>query len=294
MSVDVDDLDTEAVEGEKPTEPVEAVTDEDDTDAVQEVEPEGDTEGEPEGEPEDESVVVTIGEQEPEEEVESAPEWVRELRRKNREVARENKTLKSELEALRNPVKEQKLGAKPKLADFDYDSDEYEAALADWFEQKRKADERARQAEEEQRQREESWQKVVTRYNESKESLKVQDFEDAEETVMEIYSDTQQGILLQGPDDPALMVYALGKNPERAKELASITNPVKFTFAVAQLYKEINVKPKKQPPPPEKVVTGSAPKSGAVDSTLERLRAKAEKTGDYSEVIEYRRRKAAK
>jgi hypothetical protein len=50
---------------------------------------------------------------------------------------------------------------------------------------------------------------------------------------------------------------------------------------------------KKPAPPPEKVVGGTAPIRGAVDSTLERLRADAERTGDYSKVFAYRKQKRA-
>jgi hypothetical protein len=88
-------------------------------------------------------------------------------------------------------------------------------------------------------------------------------------------------------------VYALGKNPKKLKELASITDPVKFAFAIAKLETQLKVSNKKPAPPPEKVVGGTAPIRGAVDSTLERLRADAERTGDYSKVFAYRKQKRA-
>ena len=102
---------------------------------------------------------------------------------------------------------------------------------------------------------------------------------------------TQQGIIVQGADNPALVVYALGKNPKKAKELASITDPVKFAIAVGKLETQLKVTNRKAPPPPEKTLQGTGPKSGAVDSTLERLRADAEKTGDYTKVLQYKRQK---
>jgi hypothetical protein len=98
-------------------------------------------------------------------------------------------------------------------------------------------------------------------------------------------------VILQGADNPALVVYALGKNPKKAKELSSIADPVKFAFAVAKLEKELKVMPRKSAPAPERVVQTTGPKSGAVDSTLERLRAEAEKTGDYNKVMQYKRQK---
>ena len=101
---------------------------------------------------------------------------------------------------------------------------------------------------------------------------------------------TQQGIVLQGAENPALVVYALGKNPSKAKELSSITDPVKFAFAVSKLESQLKVSNRKSAPPPEKVLSGTG-RASAVDSTLERLRADAEKTGDYTKVTAYKRQK---
>ena len=47
-------------------------------------------------------------------------------------------------------------------------------------------------------------------------------------------------------------------------------------------------------PPPEKRISGGVPGvSGALDDTLERLRAEAEKTGNYSKVMAYKRQMKA-
>ena len=86
-------------------------------------------------------------------------------------------------------------------------------------------------------------------------------------------------------------VYALGKNPKKLAELASIKDPVRFAVAVAKLETQLKVSTRKPPPPPPKITSGSAPVSGSVDSTLERLRAEAERTGDYTKVIQYKRSK---
>ncbi len=246
----------------------------------------------------DEEVVVTIGEEAPppeeDEQHASAPQWVRELRKTNREKDKRIRELESKLQQSapeHNPVA--KLGKKPTLEDHDYDSDKYEAALAQWFEDKRKADEQAAQAAAAVKKQEEAWKARLESYDKAKTSLKVKDFEDAELTVQDVLSVTQQGIIVQGSENPALVVYALGKNPKKAHELASETDPVKFAFAVAKLETQLKVTNRKAPPPPEKTVHGSGGISGAVDSTLDRLRADAEKTGDYSKVLQYKRQKKA-
>jgi hypothetical protein len=240
-------------------------------------------------------VVVTIGEESPasqEEEVVKAPEWVRELRKSGREKDRKIRELEDKLKATTGAeTKPAPLGKKPTLEEHDYDTDKYEAALTDWYERKRKADEEATRVEAEQKEAQKAWQAKLDAYGKAKTELKVKDFDDAEATAQEIFSVTQQGIILQGAENPALLIYALGKNPKKLKELASINDPVKFTFAVAKLETQLKVTNHKAVPPPEKTVRGTGPVSGTVDSQLERLRADAEKTGDYSKVLAYRRQK---
>ena len=241
---------------------------------------------------EPEEVVVSIGEEQPQEEHTPAPEWVKELRKTNRELQRQNRELQNRLQVQpteNKPV----LGAKPKLEDHDYDAEKYEEALADWFERKRQADEVNAKQEAEVINQQKEWQSKLDNYGKAKAELRVKDYEDAEAVAQEVLNVTQQGVLLQGADNPALVVYALGKNPAKAKELAEIKDPVKFAFAVAKLEKDLKVTPRKQAPPPEPVVTGTARSSGAVDSTLERLREEAAKTGNMSKVFAYKQQKRA-
>ena len=101
-------------------------------------------------------------------------------------------------------------------------------------------------------------------------------------------------IVVQGAGNPALLIYAFGKNPKKEDELGSIKDPVKFAFAVAKLEKDLKVTQRKAAPPPEKVVQGNASVSGAVDSTLDRLRSEAEKSGDYTKVFKYKQQQKLK
>ena len=139
-----------------------------------------------------------------------------------------------------------------------------------------------------------AWQAKLDTYGTQKSALKVRDFEDAEATAQEVLSVTQQGVILSGADNPAVVVYALGKNPKKAKELAAISDPVKFAFAVAKLETQLKVTPRKSAPLPESTVRGSARSSGAADSTLERLRVEADRTGDRTKVARHMREQRAK
>lgn len=247
---------------------------------------------EPDEDDEDDEVVVTIGDEEtPSSKDDEAPGWVKELRKSHRETQRENKELRKKLEALENPEKEKiSVGSKPKLNDFDTD-EEYEQALDHWYTQKRLADEQEEMARLEQEEQENAWKSTLSAYEEKKKGLKVRDFEDAEESAKQLFDITQQGIIIQGAENPALVMYALGKNEAKAQELAEIKDPVKFAFTVSKLESQMKIKGRKTPPPPEKKISQKG-SSGAVDSTLDKLRAEARESGDFSKVAAYRRKAA--
>ena len=240
-------------------------------------------------------VIVSIGEEAPPpEEQTHAPEWVRELRKTNRELQRQNRELQGKLQSTaQTETKPVVLGKKPTLEEHDYDADKFEAALADWFERKRQADESNARQEAEVMNQQKAWQAKLDGYGKAKAELRVKDFEDAEAVAQELFSVTQQGVVLQGADNPALVIYALGKNPKKAKELSDIKDPVKFAFAVAKLEKELKVTNRRAAPPPERIVSGTGRVSGAVDSTLERLREEAARTGNMTKVIQYKSQKRA-
>jgi hypothetical protein len=253
-------------------------------------------EQEPTQELESNEVTVQIGDAEPEpEEPAAAPDWVKDLRKQNREKEKRIRELEAKIATTTGEApKPIQLGKKPKLEDHDYDSEKFEAALESWYEQKRSYEaeqEKAKQAEQAQR---DAWQSKMESYTKAKAELKVKDYDEAESLAQELFNVTQQGIVVQGADNPALVIYALGKNPKKAKELSDIKDPVKFAFAVAKLEKDLKVTSKKPAPPPEKTLTGTARVSGSVDSTLDRLRAEAEKTGNYTKVLQYKRTKGQK
>lgn len=250
-------------------------------------EPEAAPEAEAEAEPDE--VVVTIGDETPAEEPERAPEWVRELRKSHRELQRKVREYEEQSARVTAPAAVPTLGAKPKLEDHDYDTDKYETALEAWYRQKDTVEAARRQAEAQAEAQRKAWQDKLDGYAKAKADLRVKDYEDAEATVQESLNTVQQGVLLQGATDPALVVYALGRNPKKLKEFAEITDPVRYAFALAKFEANLKVNPVKRPPAPEKTIgSGSAPISGAVDSTLDRLRAEAERTGDMTKVIRYR------
>ncbi|MHC3032481.1 hypothetical protein [Acinetobacter nosocomialis] len=242
---------------------------------------------------------IVLGDEKPKEQDEDnfhgqpAPKWVKELRREKKESDRRIKELEAKLNEQNKPETIE-LGEKPKLEDYGYDEDnpEYIEALENWVDRKFQLKEQERKKQEEQEKAQKVWQDKLNSYESKKTAIKskVRDFDEAEELARDALSQTQQGILIHAAEKPELLIYHLGKNPQKAKELAAITDPILFAFAAAKIDAQIKMTARKPSTSPERKPSGSAALSGSVDNTLAKLRADAEKTGDYTKVNEYKRK----
>ena len=246
---------------------------------------------------EDEEFVITVGDEEPEPSDEDdfsgkpAPAWVKDLRKKEREARKRIKELETQVQQAKPTDKPIEVGPKPKLADFDYDEDQFENAVEQWHERKRQVEQQqaAKQAEEEKAKQ--AWQTKMQSYEERRQNVasKVRDFEEVEEAAKDKLTATQQGILIHAAENPELILYHLGKNPKKAQELSEITDPIQFAFAAAKLDSQMKIQTRKPSTQPERKPSGSAGLSGVVDQKLAQLEAKAAKTGDRTELIKYKK-----
>ena len=117
----------------------------------------------------------------------------------------------------------------------------------------------------------------------------MRDYEDAEANVVQTLDVTQQGIIVSGCENPALLTYAIGKDAAKLKELAAIKDPVRFAFAVSKLETQLRTMPRK-PPAPETPVKGAAPGGDHVSRTLERLReGVADGSVPMSKLLEFKK-----
>lgn len=260
---------------------------------VEEEAPEEQPEAEEESE-EGELMISLGGEPDPDAEPDdnAAPQYVKDMRKRIREQNKELRELKakSQQQAEASAPKAPEVGPKPTLDDCDYDADVFEQKLTAWHERKRQAEAFVEEQQKAAQKVQDDWQAKLNGYADQKAQIKLADYDDAEEAVVNTLSQTQQAIIISGAIKPAHLIYALGKNSAKAKELAAITDPVKFAWAAAQLEMQMKVEKKdKQKPAPERTVSGSAPSSGSSDAVLERLRAEAEKTGNYSKVTQYKK-----
>lgn len=239
---------------------------------------------------------IVVGDEKPAEQEEDdfhgkpAPKWVKELRREKKESDRRIKELEAKLNEQNKPETIE-LGEKPTLESAGYDTEEFEKQLIDWTAKKAKFEQQEAAKREEQEKAAKAWQDKLNNYEAKKTAIKpkVRDFDEAEEIARDVLTQTQQGILLHGAEKPELLIYHLGKNPQKAKELAAITDPIQFAFAAAKIDAQIKMTARKPSTSPERKPSGSASYSGTTDTTLAKLQADADRTGDSSKVVAYLR-----
>jgi hypothetical protein len=122
----------------------------------------------------------------------------------------------------------------------------------------------------------------------------VPEFDELEAAVNERLTPAQQGVLLHVAGERAKIVAALGASPKALAKLAAIQDPLLLSAEIARMESSMTTAPqRKSPPPPERTVRGGGA-GGAVASAsrLEDLKAKADKSGDYTEY--FRAKSAAK
>lgn len=256
---------------------------------------------------EEAEVVITLGDDSPPSEGEdeapaAAPAWVKELRRADREKARllrekDAKIAEYEAKLAAANAPDSAPTAKPTLADCDYDEEVFEEKLDAWKEQDRSVKAKVQAEAEAKAKQQQEWEAKRTAYDSAKSSLKVADFDDAEDTLKATFSDMQQAVLLEAVDSAdmqAKLVYALGNNLAELKRLAAITNPIKLGIAVAELEKKLKVTTTKKPPAPEKEISGRTTAVGVQDTKLARLQAEAARTGNMTELFAYQREQRRK
>jgi hypothetical protein len=247
------------------------------------------TETEETDEIEEEEVIYTFGEDSPPQEEDVNEEVPKKLRQEIRERNKRIKELETKLQETQPKETQPTLGARPTLESCDYDEDVLSSKLDEWYDKKLAYDNKQREIESQQRAAQQEWEAKLNGYAESRANVKAADYDDAESVVMEVFNEVQQGMIIQGANNAAALVYALGKNPSKAKELASIKDPVKFAWEASKLEGSMRTVSRKPKSVPEKTVKGNSSLSGVTDGKLEKLRAEAAKTGDMSKVYAYKR-----
>lgn len=125
-----------------------------------------------------------------------------------------------------------------------------------------------------------AYQERLSKYQQRVKALKVPGYQEAEQAVLEeIPIETQNAILFES-EKPEIVVLALGRNAELRKQLAEATNPVAIGRLLERIESKARIMPKaKTTAATTPTVKGS---NGAVINNLDKLKAKARETGDWT------------
>lgn len=248
-----------------------------------------------------EELVVSIGDEEPESDPAAAPDapaWVKKVRSINKQVVKENRELKRKLDELSatSPAataSAPQMPEEPELENFDYDTDRFKEAHRAWAKEvakiERDAEDAARQRKAAEEADRTAWAAQLAKHQKAGKDLPVADYEDAESSVFTVLDQTQRGIIINYADNSALLVYGLKGNPAKLQSLADIKDPGRFIKAMTLLETQLKTSKRRPTTLPETRVahsaTGKSTNSGA---ELDKLRAQAAITGDYTPVMKYK------
>lgn len=193
-----------------------------------------------------------------------APQWVKDLRKNNREKDKELRELRRQLEEIQSkPAEAQQpqsdaLPPKPTLESCDYDEAAFEQAVTDWHEKKSRAEQQKQQQQRQQQEYQQRFQQRVEAHKQRAAKLPVKDYQEMESIVLSELKPIQQEIIIHAADEGSeLIAYALGKNPQLRQRVAAETDPIRAAFLLGQISKQVSLSPKpKKAIKPEPEVRG--------------------------------------
>ena len=197
-----------------------------------------------------------------------APQWVKDLRKNNREKDKELRELRRQLEQVQSRPAEQQpqqqtdvIPPKPTLESCEYDEAAFEQAMTDWHEKKSRAEQQMQQKERQQQEYQQRFQQRVEAHKQRAAKLPVKDYQEMEEIVRAEVPDLHKEILIHCADEGSeLIAYGLGKSQQLRQRVAAETDPIRAAFLLGQISKQVSLapKPKKAIKPEPEVRGGGA------------------------------------
>lgn len=196
-----------------------------------------------------------------------APQWVKDLRKNNREKEKELRELRRELEQVKSkPVEVQQpqsdtIPPKPTLESCEYDEEAFEKAVTDWHENKSRVEQTQQQQQRQQQEYQQRFQQRVEAHKQRASTLPVKDYQQMEEIVRDEVPDLHKEILIHCADEGSeLIAYGLGKSQQLRQRVAAETDPLRAAFLLGQISKQVSLapKPKKAIKPEPEVRGGGA------------------------------------
>lgn len=182
------------------------------------------------------------------------------------------------------------LGAKPTLEGSDYDEDKFSDDLNKWHDEKREHENVEQAKNDALEQQDKAWKGRVDEYRSGFTAFESDDVDEAEATVKGVLSDMQHNTLIETfGKGAAPLIVGLAADDDRLEELSKIKSIARFIAAATRLEMSMKVTPRKPSTSPESSVSGSGG-SNMGDTTLDKLEAEADKTGNRSAIIAHKRK----
>jgi hypothetical protein len=225
-----------------------------------------------------------------------APEDETEGMRNLREALKREKQLRKDAEARVAP-KADPVGDKPNMDDYWEKPEQFEVDLLAWNERKRQAGERETQAQAAARKQQERWEAQHRDLDAGYSELRAPGKDVARSTVEDQFPGEQFAYLVKaaGKNAPAF-VLALGSASDKREELKSLAADgswAEFIATAAVMAKEVNVQRRKPTTAPDQnhAARGASGlgSAGSAEKRLAALEAEADRTGDRSKVIAFKR-----
>lgn len=194
-------------------------------------------------------------------------------------------------------------GKRPTIEDCEWDQDRHDAALDKWEAAKDARREWERTKGQVEQQRNHAFERRVSDYRGAAARLGVRDFGEAEAIVLDRVPELLRNAVLQYAKDPAKVTYALGKHPARLEALlvkgdpAVGGDPIEWIRGIDDIERNMKVVNRRKPPEPEAdtIVRGTAPLATQnYDKKLASLEKEAERTGDRTKIIAFKREQREK
>ena len=252
--------------------------------------PEGD---DPDDSDEGEEVVGFIDDEPDADDKPDLPKHLRdEIKSRNKEIA----DLKRRL-AVQQPAVEEAIvvGDRPKLSDpdIDYDDDKFDAALDSWDERRRAAEKQENAREDANRTQKAEFEKVVERFTEQRTALKQPELQDRVQLVLDTISGPAQSAIAMHSTNAARLFAAVGGSAARLEKLSQLDakgDPLALMFEAGKM--EATLQTTRKAPraaDPDTPVRGRTIAAGSAEKQLAKLEAEAERTGNRTPVIAFKR-----
>lgn len=281
--VDGETLDTAEENSEDGTEEQEAGASEKDEDLLAEDEEASDTDDASSEENVEEDIP------EPESLTENHKTWINRTKRANKRLSREVEDFKRKFASIAEMAVPEEPKEKPTLEGCDLDEDRFAEAIVEYNTQVSRAKEAKEKVAKQAEQFLAAYQERQKAYRRQRAEVvkSTKAFVDHEKAVTNDFNVTKQDVIIAYSENPVALINALGKDEKRRKELAGITDLSEFIFKMGKLDQTLktNLLRRDKPNPDTRL----APESPTADTKLERLRKEAERTGNYTAVIQYKR-----